>query len=161
MFLFFSFFDNIILVKKMAEKIDEIINNVKKEISIVNEVSGLCYYAANNIYCDLRKNNIKAEVYDIKEIIDIDYSHYFVLAYENENNYLIDVTYSQFVKTTERPRFFQKWPGEILENNNKELLKNLLKYGYAKINNNDLYDYLKSFSINFIPIFTLKDLKER
>lgn len=69
----------------MAEKINEIINNVKKEISIVNEVSGLCYYDANNINCDLRKNNINA----------------------------------------------------------------------------DLYDYLKSFSINFIPIFTLKDLKER
>ncbi|MBR3362858.1 MAG: hypothetical protein IKG40_02915 [Bacilli bacterium] len=142
----------------MDEMIKQVINNVKGEISIVDEVDGLCYYASNNIIYDLSKNDIKADMYNISELADVDYNHYFVLI--KDYNYLVDVTYFQFVKNDSKLRFFKKWPGEILEKNNNGLLQKLINDGYAKIDNKDLYNYLESFNEAFAAIFTLEDLKE-
>ncbi|MBR2833945.1 MAG: hypothetical protein IKE75_05975 [Bacilli bacterium] len=145
----------------MEEKIKNVVNNVKEEISIVKEVDGLCYYASKKITDDLKENGVECDICNINEYADVDYDHYFVLAYPREDVYLIDITYSQFAKKNAKLRFFKKWPSELLEKNNNELLQNLLSDGYAEINDSDLYDYLGSFNESFMPVFTLDDLKER
>lgn len=144
----------------MFDVLNKVIDNVKKEISVASFVNGLCYYASNNIVYDLDKALINSEMFNISEISDTNYNHWFVLARLDCETYLIDTTYFQFARKNEDLRFFEKWPSEILEKRNKKLLKNLLIDGYSKVNDEDFYDYLSGFNENFRPMFTLDDLMD-
>ena len=116
----------------LLDDLKKIINNVKEEISVANELDGLCYYASNNIAFDLDKALINSEIFNIREMADTNYDHFFVLAFLKNNFYLIDTTYFQFVKKEGRNiRFSDNWPGDILKENNEKLLNNLLKEGYS------------------------------
>jgi len=140
-----------------------IINNVKSEISQVDNNEGLCYYAANNICYDLENLNIPAEILNIREMAEVDYDHYFVLTKGNDEikHLLIDLTFSQFSKKeNENLRFFDNWPKEELEKNErgKILSNSLINNGYSLITDEDLYLYLNSFNPNYECFITLDDI---
>jgi len=145
----------------MENDIKDVVSKVKDELSLVNETAGLCYYASNNVLFDLDYRGIDSFVFNVRELCDIDYDHYFVLANKDEKNkYLIDLTYSQFLEKNDKPRFFEKWPGVILKESieGKKILDNLTNNGYLLVDDNDFYIYLKSFNPNLEMFFTLDDL---
>ena len=145
----------------MEYDIKDVIAKVKEELSVVNETAGLCYYASNNVVFDLEYKGIESFLFNVREICDIDFDHYFVLANKDENNkYLIDLAYSQFLEKKEKPRFFEKWPSAILNESEegKRILDNLKNNGYLLVDDNDFYTYLKSFNPNLEIFFTLDDL---
>lgn len=144
----------------MNEKIGTIVNAVKGELSAVNNVDGLCYYASNNICFDLEQQGIMASVFNIRDMADVSYDHYFVLAYD-DNYFLIDLTFNQFknIENSEL-RFFDEWPATVLLKDNEELAVKLLNDGYSIISDEDLYSYLSSFNSEFIGLFTLDDVLE-
>ena len=148
-------------MKMDEEIIKEIVLNVKKEIVGIDDVSGLCFYTSNNISYDLNALGIKNQIFNIRDLADADYDHYFVLA---NSNYLIDLTYSQFLKKENHTlRFFDEWPSEILlkSEKGKIILEDLLSQGYIITDNEMMNLYLKSFNEYLDPIFTLGDLTSK
>lgn len=143
------------------DDIKNIVDKVKSEISVVKENDGLCYFASNNVLFDLDMASIKAEMFNIREVADASYDHYFVLANLSfDKKYLIDLTYDQFIKKEGELRFFDRWPSEVLEESaeGKKLLENLLKDGYCQIGDSEFELYLKSFNPSFEMFFSLEDL---
>ena len=112
---------------------------------------GFCFYFANNIKADLDMMEIPAHIYNI----DGDYDHYYLIAGENDD-YLIDPTYSQFIeKTGERLIMFEDFPANILNKSErgKVIFNDLINNGYHRLIDDDLDIYLSSFR--------LKTVKER
>ena len=140
-----------------------IVDKVKKEIEKAPEIDGLCFYAANNLKYDLDSENIESEIFNIRDLADIDFDHYFILA-KLDNDYLIDLTYSQFArKKGMNIRFFDNWPEEVLKSTKEgeQLLNNLIKDGYSLINDDLFYQYIHSFNEKIEPFFTIEDVKIR
>ena len=144
----------------MDKQIGNIVKVVRDELATVTNVDGLCYYASNNICFDLNQKGIVASVFNISDMADVTYNHYFVLAFI-DRYYLIDLTFGQFSQNENSElRFFDEWPVTVLLKNNDELAKRLLSDGYSIINDGDLYSYLTSFNSEFMPLFTLDDVLE-
>ena len=108
----------------------------------ISNFDGLCFYFSNNIKSYLEEQGIPADMYNIRDLSDIDYDHYFLIA----DGFLIDLTYSQFLPKRGKLRFFEDFPSNILKSSieGKMILNRLLKDGYFKINNN-LHIYLNCF----------------
>ncbi len=137
-----------------------VINNVKEELSLVNDSDGLCYYASNNVSFDLDSINIPSSIFNIRDMMVANYDHYFVIAKADEY-YLIDLTFEQFDKKDGYElRFFENWPALELQSSleGKNLYTNLVSAGYSLVNNDALSLYLKSFNPEFECFFTLEDI---
>lgn len=120
----------------IAENLDEI--NIK-------DLTGLCFFLANNIKHDLEIMDIDVSMWNIKDLLNIDYDHYFLIS----NNILIDPTYIQFLpKEDEEPIKLEDFPARILEETDKgrEFLGDLLNNGYHVLND-DIDLYLGSFKV--------------
>ena len=120
--------------------IDYILNEIKE--TSIKEMDGLCLILSQNLEELLAEQGINSKIYNIRDLTNVNYDHYFLIA----ENYLIDLTYSQFLKKEGTLRFFKQWPASILEKTEegKIILDSLLKEGYFKIDNN-LNIYLNSF----------------
>ena len=108
----------------------------------VSGFDGLCFYFSNNIKSYLEEQDIDVKIFNIHDLTNVDYDHYFLIA----DNFLIDLTYSQFLPKNGKLRFFDDFPSNILKKSveGEKILSNLLNNGYFKIENNlDLY--LSSF----------------
>lgn len=141
-------------------QIKKTVDNVKKELENVTEKTGLCYYASNNILFDLQNENIETFMFNTKDVAQSPIDHYFLLAKENDT-YLIDTTYSQFLNNGTL-RKFDAFPADVLSKTDigQKLLNRLLEDGYSKIDDDLLYAYLSSFNPTLLPFFTLDDLIE-
>lgn len=144
----------------MDKQISDVVRVVKDELSMVDNVEGLCYYASNNICFDLQQKGIMASVFNISDMADVPYDHYFVLV-RDDKYYLIDLTFNQFkeVENSEL-RFFDNWPVTVLLESNEVLANRILNDGYSVISDEDLYAYLTSFNSEFLGLFTLDDVFE-
>jgi len=145
------------------DSVINIVNEVKSELMGAENNDGLCYYAANNICFDLENANISAEIFNIREMAEVDYDHYFVLTKGNEEfKYcLIDLTFSQFdERDNHELRFFNSWPVQELKKSEKgrDLAVNLIENGYVLITDEEFYLYLNSFNSNYECFFTLDDI---
>lgn len=135
-----------------SDFLKQIVKNVKEEINGagVSSMDGLCIYCAHNIGCDLMEFGIDFDRVDTVDYL-INYSHQFLIVYGLDGKcYLVDPTYSQFLKRNETLVCFEKWPSEILEksDNGKRLLNNLLVDGCSEVLESDVDLYLNSFSPN-------------
>ena len=132
----------------MEEEIKFVVfKNLSEAVPRVDSVDGLCYYFANNIKADLEMMEIPVSMYNINE--GKGYNHYYLLA-GNQQDYLIDPTYSQFLpKLNEKPILFEDFPASVLEKTErgKEILGNLLHDGYHKLIDDDFDIYLSGFKL--------------
>jgi small nuclear ribonucleoprotein (snRNP)-like protein len=117
------------------------INEVQEK---VDNFDGLCFYFANNIKNDLDALEIKADIKNICDFTDNNYDHYFVIA-GSHGEYLIDPSFIQFVSNNGKLIAFDEWPATVLKNTNEDMANGLIKYGYVKLENDDLKQYLGSF----------------
>ena len=108
----------------------------------VSDFEGLCFYFSNNIKSYLEEQGIDVKLLNIRDLTDVDYDHYFLIA----DGFLIDLTYSQFLSKSGEIRFFDDFPSNILKKSveGEKILNSLLSDGYFKIDNN-LDVYLGSF----------------
>ena len=120
--------------------IDFVLDEIKD--ANIDNYDGLCFYFSHNIKSYLEQQGIEAKLYNIRDLTDVDFDHYFLIA----DDFLIDLTYSQFLSKKGNLRFFDKWPSDVLNSTleGKKILNCLLNDGYFKINNN-LDVYLGSF----------------
>lgn len=132
----------------MEEEIRFIVFKNLSEVKMkVDDLDGLCYYFANNIKADLEMMEIPVNMYNINEGGGFD--HYYLLAGDDEK-YLIDPTYSQFLpKLNEKPILFEDFPANVLDKTEqgKIILSDLLHDGYHKLSGNDYDIYLLSFKL--------------
>ncbi|MBR3229977.1 MAG: hypothetical protein IKF91_04035 [Bacilli bacterium] len=120
--------------------IDYVLDEIKK--TNIDNFDGLCFYFSQNIMSYLEEQGIETKIYNIRDLTDIMFDHYFLIA----DGFLIDLTYSQFLPKNGELRFFDEWPSNILKNSieGEKILNSLLSDGYFKIDNN--FDiYLNSF----------------
>ncbi len=132
----------------MEEEIIRItINEMLEEIkpTDVDNFEGLCYFCSNNLMYDLLQQEIKADMLNIRDYTGVDYDHYFLIAGDNE--YLIDLTYSQFLPNGGEVRFFEDFPASVLSSSEdgKDILNHLLSDYYIKLTDDSLKLYLNSF----------------
>lgn len=159
-----EFYYKLLNIKQNNNPLNTIKNIIKKNVKETNtdNLEGLCKYFANNIKIDLQENNISVKKFDIKDFINIDYSHEFLIAFyfDQEMKYiLIDPTYKQFLKTENKKLIsFNNWPSEVLINlDGEELLNNLLTNHYSFITKKDLILYLKSFD-NYVNDINFEEI---
>ena len=119
-----------------------IFNNLSEVGDRVSSLDGLCFYFANNIMADLEMLEIPVEMYNINN----GYDHYYLIA---DNEYLIDPTYRQFLKTNEVSIIFEDFPANILKKDERGnvILNDLLEDGYHKLEKGDMNIYLSSFKV--------------
>ncbi len=146
----------------MDKKIEKLINIVKEEISLVNEVDGLCYFASNNLLFDLQNAYIDAFMFNIRDLALTDFDHYFLII-KDSKDYLVDLTFKQFVKEEgKRNRISKivKWPSEILEETElgQKVLNSLITDGYMELNDEVLNIYLKCFNSSLDFLVSLDDI---
>ena len=108
----------------------------------ISDYDGLCFYFSQNIKSYLEEQGISVIMYNIRDLIDISFDHFFLIA----DGFLIDLAYKQFLPRKGILRFFEQWPAAVLEKTSegKNILNNLLSNGYFKIEDN-LNLYLNSF----------------
>ena len=92
----------------------------------------------------LRSAILKADIKNICDFTDNNYDHYFVIA-GSHGEYLIDPSFIQFVSNNGKLIAFDEWPATVLKNANEDMANGLIKYGYVKLENDDLKQYLGSF----------------
>ncbi len=117
-----------------------------KEVNFKNH-DGLCFYFSNNIKHDLEVMDVNVSMWNIRNLTNCDYDHYFLVA-GDDDKYLIDLTYGQFLKKeNEVPIVFEDFPGNILmqTDRGKLILNNLIDKGYFKLISDDFDIYLNSF----------------
>lgn len=169
-----KFFYDLLNIRKSNMSYDDYSNILNKIIE--EEVSTskkdnpnldlLCKVISNNIYLRLKEERIDSKIVNTKELLDI-YEHQFVLSSyvdldDNINYILIDPTYNQFRHKDEYD-FEVIYPVDILNESieGTNLLNNLLRQGYSKIDDNDLKRYIGSLmyerDINKIDI-TISDI---
>ena len=104
----------------------EIQNTIKKVIKELDglDVIGTCQIYSSYIQRDLQHKHIVSKLLNTKEL-GCDYEHYFIVAKDGVNDYLIDLTYSQF-----------GW-------NEPD---GLVQGGYMKITESELHNYLGRIS---------------
>ena len=117
----------------IEEEIKLTISDVKKELSELT-TDQTCKIYSSMIYEKLKEKGILSKLIDTENFGN-DFSHMFVIALDNNDKYLIDLTYEQFKE--------------------KEKLNDLLTNGYIKIDDETFKDYLEivlksknSFSID-------------
>ena len=122
--------------------IDENISQMK--VSNVESFDGLCYFFSNNVMCDLLEQGFNVLMLNIRDYTDVNYDHYFLVA---NHEYLIDLTYSQFLPKEGKIRFFEDFPANILSKSQdgKIILNELINNYYIKLKDNYLNLYLGSF----------------
>lgn len=94
----------------------------------------MCKVYSSYVYNELKKNHILARLINTNDL-GFDYEHQFILVPINKltkDYYLIDLTYSQFVKNIEDEKVFTE----------------LLNKGYQKINNELWIQYLRNILRN-------------
>lgn len=136
--------------KEYTNILDKIIKEETDYIKIDNPtLDRVCKIVSTNINDRLKKEKIDSKIINTKNIYDM-YEHEFVLSsfIDLDNNityYLIDPTYSQFMDKGEYD-FEAIYPPDILkkEEEGKNLLNNLLEYGYSKVDDNDIKRYIGS-----------------
>lgn len=121
--------------------IDEVMNQIKS--TNVDSLEGLCFWCSNNVKSYLEEQGIKCEIYNIRDLKKIDLDHYFLIA----DNFLIDLTYSQFKEKNEELLYLEKWPSAVLKSTKEGeiILNELLTNHYVKLKENYLNKYLDSF----------------
>ena len=107
----------------VEEKIKESIQNVKSELSGL-EIDRTCKIYSSYMLNELKNNHVLAFLINTNDI-GLDYEHYFILAKDNESDFIIDLTYAQFGYNE---------PESLLED------------GYMKANKEELRYYLKKLS---------------
>ena len=117
----------------IEEEIKSTINDVNNELSELT-TDQTCKIYSSMIYEKLKEKGILSKLIDTENFGN-DFSHMFVIALDNTDKYLIDLTYEQFKE--------------------KEKLNDLLTNGYIKIDDETFKDYLEivlnnknSFSID-------------
>ena len=120
--------------------IDYVLDEVKK--TNIDSFDGLCFYFSQNIKSYLEEQGIEAIMYNIRDLTNTLYDHYFLIA----DGFLIDLAFSQFLPRNGELRFFEDFPSDILKSTveGEKILNCLLNEGYFKIDNN-LNIYLNSF----------------
>ena len=111
----------------------------------------------------LKALDFQVNLIDISNIYkELPSYHFLLLRYiDNRNNFnhiLIDPNYSNYLKQKkDSPFYYDIWPAEILQNINPILLKSLLKDKYSFVTDQDIQDYLRSFTNRkvFINLETL------
>lgn len=94
----------------------------------------MCKVYSSYVYNELKKNHVLARLINTSDL-NFDYEHQFILVPINKltkDYYLIDLTYSQFLKNMEDEKIFTE----------------LLNKGYQKINNELWIQYLKNILRN-------------
>lgn len=117
----------------VEEEIKSTVNDVKNELSELT-TDQTCKIYSSMIYEKLKEKGVLSKLIDTENFGN-DFSHMFVIALDNTDKYLIDLTYEQFKE--------------------KEKLNDLLTNGYIKIDDETFKDYLEivlksknSFSID-------------
>ena len=113
--------------------ISDSIKNVNDELNGLTK-DRMCKVYSSYVYNELKKNHILARLINTNDL-GFDYEHQFILVPINKltkDYYLIDLTYSQFVKNIEDEKVFTE----------------LLNRGYQKINNELWIQYLKNILRN-------------
>lgn len=100
----------------------------------------------------LKQMDFQVNIVNISDIYrELPSYQFLILRYmdsmNNFNHILIDPNYSGCLKQNiECPFYYDIWPSEILQNTNPMLLKSLLKDKYSFVSDNDIQDYLRSFT---------------
>ncbi len=130
--------DKILNIKNVnyEECIKKAIQKTKIELKDLDE-ERMCFIYSSYLYQNLLEFHLLARIIDTKDL-GFSFSHRFVLVYDNNYYYLLDLTYKQFL------------------NKDARFLK-LLKEGYQKINNDDFNYYLKNI---LTSEFKNKDLED-
>lgn len=128
----FEWSQNIMKVNQ-NKVISDSIKNVNDELNGLTK-DRMCKVYSSYVYNELKKNHILARLIN-KNDLGFDYEHQFILVPINKltkDYYLIDLTYSQFVKNKEDEKVFTE----------------LLNKGYQKINNELWIQYLRNILRN-------------
>ena len=130
--------DKILNIKNVnyEECIKKAIQKTKIELKDLDE-ERMCFIYSSYLYQNLLEFHLLARIIDTKDL-GFSFSHRFVLVYDNNYYYLLDLTYKQFL------------------NKDARFLK-LLKEDYQKINNDDFNYYLKNI---LTSEFKNKDLED-
>lgn len=131
-------------------EIEEIVKSIvlfekNKVLEKSDFLDGYCKYLCHQIKEELKKENIYAIDLDLSELISIDHMALLIqYKFNNEmKTILIDPTFIQFVESLDKELInLSHWPSEKVS---EELLKYLLEYGYAFINNDLFNNYLNAF----------------
>lgn len=119
----FEWSQNIMKVNQ-NKVISDSIKNVNDELNGLTK-DRMCKVYSSYVYNELKKKHILARLINTNDL-SFDYEHQFILVPINKltkDYYLIDLTYSQFVKNIEDEKVFTE----------------LLNKGYQKINNEFIY----------------------
>lgn len=128
----FEWSQNIMKVNQ-SKVISDSIKNVNNELNGLTK-ERMCKVYSSYVYNELKKNHILTRLINTSDL-GFDYEHQFILVPINEitkDYYLIDLTYSQFIKNIEDEKIFTE----------------LLNKGYQKINNELWIKYLKNILRN-------------
>lgn len=139
--------DKIFNIKNInyEEYIKRAILKTKKELKGL-QIDRMCLIYSSYLYKNLLDYHLLAHIIDTQDL-GFSFCHRFVLVYDGQDYYLLDLTYSQFLK--KETMFFK-----------------LLFDGYQKINNQEFNYYLKSVlpnefikeDLNNVFIFSNKKL---
>lgn len=130
--------DKILNIKNVnyEECIKKAIQKTKIELKDLDE-ERMCFIYSSYLYQNLLEFHLLARIIDTKDL-GFSFSHRFVLVYDNNYYYLLDLTYKQFL------------------NKDARFLK-LLKEGYQQINNTDFNYYLKNILTSELKNKDLED----
>ena len=126
--------DKILNIKNVnyEECIKKAIQKTKIELKDLDE-ERMCFIYSSYLYQNLLEFHLLARIIDTKDL-GFSFSHRFVLVYDNNYYYLLDLTYKQFL------------------NKDARFLK-LLSDGYQKVTNREFNYYLK----NVLPNELIKE----
>ena len=130
--------DKILNIKNVnyEECIKKAIQKTKIELKDLDE-ERMCFIYSSYLYQNLLEFHLLARIIDTKDL-GFSFSHRFVLVYDNNYYYLLDLTYKQFL------------------NKDARFLK-LLKEEYQQINNTDFNYYLKNILTSELKNKDLED----
>lgn len=117
----------------IEEKIKKSIEKTKIHLSDLTTTS-TCMIYSSYLYSYLKKENVVCHIIDTNDL-GIEYKHRFILIPNNENYYLVDLTFSQF--------------------GNTDILNDLSKNGYDLMNEEKWKIYLEiisNYKVNYIDI---------
>lgn len=107
------------------------------------DLAGMCKVLASNIQTELQQAGIQARLLDFSDIAEVD--HWSLIVERADGGYIIDPSYRQFCTQ----------PGRVMRDGqlffdqklaNPAIANNLKTQGYHKATQQDLADYLASFS---------------
>ena len=119
-----SLYNRMLNIKNIdyEEYIKKAILKTKTELSNL-DIDRMCLVYSSYLYQNLLEYHLLAHIIDTQDL-GFSFSHHFVLVYNSQDYYLLDLTYSQFLKK-------------------EKIFLNLLSDGYQKITNHEFNYYLK------------------